>query len=149
MKIIFIKDTPGQGRKGDIKEVSDGYAKNFLIAKGFAVVVTSAIQAKVNKEKREADTKRHKELTYYKNLQTDLERRTFTVSVKVGDKGQIFSGIHDKEIVEAINNKLNSNFDRHQVELSKPIKELGEHKVKIKLAPGIVANAKILVEGTK
>ena len=149
MKVIFLKDQPGGGRKGEIKEVSDGYAKNFLVAKGFAAVATPEVQAKVAKEKKEAEAKHNKEITQSQKLKIDLEKRTFTVSVKVGDKGQIFSGVHDKDIIEILKKKLNTNFDRHQIELNKPIKELGEHRVKVKLAPGIAATVKILVEGTK
>ena len=146
MKIIFIKDTPGQGKRGEIKEVSDGYAKNFLIARGLAKVANTDIQAMVAKEQREAVTKKQKELTQLQTLKTELEKRTYSVSVKVGDKGQIFSGVHDKDIAEVISKKVGQLIDRGQVGLTKPIKELGLHTVKVKLAGGISANVKIQVE---
>ncbi len=146
MKVIFVKELSGTAKKGEIKDVNDGYAKNFLIAKGFAQVVTAQIQAKVEKEQKETAAKRARELEKLQVLKTDIEKRTFAIKVKVGDKGQIFSGVHEKEVVKAINDVLKANLEKNQVELSGIIKELGEHKVKVKLAGGIVANVNIKVE---
>ncbi len=146
MKVIFLKDQPGGGRRGEIKEVNEGYAKNFLIPKGFAQVATTDIQAKVAKEQKEAEAKRTKEVSRAQELKAELERRTFTVSMKVGDKGQVFSGVHDRDIAEAINRKLPATVERHQIELSRPIKDLGLHKVSIKLMPGIKAVVAVTVE---
>ena len=146
MKVIFTKDQPGGGKKGQIKEVNDGYAKNFLIAKGFAQIATPEIQAKVAKESKEAETKKLKEIEKLSAIKADLEKRTFTVKVKVGDKGQVFSGVHDKDIVSILNSKMSLSLQKNQVDLTKPIKELGEHKVKVKLAPGVQATINLHVE---
>lgn len=149
MKIIYIKDQSGGGKKGEIKEVSEGYASNFLIPKGFAKVATAEVQAKIAKESKEAEAKKSKETQKLQDLKADLEKRIFNVSVKVGDKGQIFSGVHEKDIAEAINKKMDMNLERRAVELPKPIKELGEHAVKVKLGANIFANIKINLEATK
>lgn len=146
MKVIFIKDSSGAGKRGEIKDVSDGYAMNFLIAKGFAQAVTPEIQAKVSKEKKEAETKKLKEVERLRLLKQDLEKRTFVVKVKVGDRGQIFSGVHEKDIVLAINQKAGSAFEKNQVSLDKPIKELGAYKVALKLGPGMSININLSVE---
>jgi large subunit ribosomal protein L9 len=146
MKIIFIKDQPGAGKKGEIKDVNDGYAKNFLIAKGFAQVATAEIQAKVVKEKKESDAKRQKELSRLQTLKLDLEKRTFILKVKVGDKGQIFSGIHEKDIVNAVNSKMGLMLEKSQISLQKPIKELGKHEVKVRLAQNLPAVINLQVE---
>lgn len=146
MKVIFLKDTPGQGRRGEIKEVSDGYAKNFLIARGFAAVATHDIQTKVAKEEKEATQKKQKEQARAQALKQDLEKRTFTVQVKVGGKGQIFSGIHEKDIAEAVNKKSATYLEKNQIELGRPIKQIGLHTIKIKIAPGVTASVKIQVE---
>lgn len=146
MKIIFLKDAPGQGRRGEIKEVSEGYASNFLIPKGFAQVATAEIQQKIAKEGREADAKRQKDAAKMAALKTDLEKRTFTLKVKVGDKGQVFGGVHEKDIVDVINQKMNSQIDRHQVEIGATIKQIGSHQVKLKLAGGLAVNVNINVE---
>jgi large subunit ribosomal protein L9 len=146
MKIIFVKDTPGQGKKGELKEVSDGFAQNFLIAKGFAQVATPQIIAKVEKEKKEQDSKKLKEIEKLGNLKTELEKRTFTLNVKVGEQGQVFGGVHEKEIAHAMQEKKFMEINRNMVEITAPIKTLGEHSVKVKLGTGIMANVKIMVE---
>ncbi|HYV33402.1 MAG TPA: 50S ribosomal protein L9 [Candidatus Limnocylindria bacterium] len=147
MKVIFIKELAGTAKKGEIKEVNDGYAKNFLIAKGFAQQATAEIQAKVAKENKEAEAKKLKEIGKLQSLKQELEKRTFTVKVKVGDKGQIFSGVHEKDIAEAVNSIVKTNLEKNQIELAGIIKQLGEHIVKVKLASGITASVKINVVG--
>lgn len=146
MKVIFLKELPGQGKKGEIKEVNSGYANNFLIAKGFAAIATPEIQAKVNKENKEAANKKLREIEKLNKLKTDLEKRVFTVNVKVGDKGQIFSGVHEKDIVKVINNTLNTEIEKNQIHLENVIKQVGQHVVKVKLGPQILASVKINVE---
>lgn len=146
MKVIFIKDLAGAGKKGEIKEVNDGYAKNFLIAKGFAQIATSDVQAKIAKEQKEAVAKKQKEKAKLEALKQDLEKRVFVFKVKVGDKGQIFSGIHEKEIATAVSTKMAMIIEKNQVKLEKPIKELGEHKVTLKLDSGLIAVIKLLIE---
>jgi large subunit ribosomal protein L9 len=146
MKIIFLKDVPGQGRRGEIKEVSEGYAANFLVPKKLAQLATANIQVKIAKESKEAEIKKLKEIEKLNHLKSELEKRTFTLKVKVGDKGQVFGGVHEKDIAEVINQKMNANIDRHQVEIGAPIKQIGIHDVKLKLTSGISANVKINVE---
>lgn len=146
MKIIFIKELAGTGKRGEIKDVSDGYAQNFLIAKGFARVATAEIQAKMAKESKEAETKKLKEIEKLQVLKQDLEKRVFTVKVKVGDKGQIFGSVHEKDIALSIGSKPNHPMDKNQIEIENPIKQIGEHLVKVKLGGGISANVKIKVE---
>jgi len=146
MKIIFIKELTGTGKKGEIKEVSDGYAKNFLIAKGFAQAATADIQSRIAKEQKEAEAKHQKEVAKLQSLKTDLEKRTFSVKVKVGDKGQIFSGVHEKDVAKAVGDALKFPIEKNQVEIAGIIKELGQHQAKLRLAPGIIASIKINVE---
>ncbi len=146
MKVIFIKELSGTAKKGEIKEVNDGYAKNFLIAKGFAQMATADIQAKIAKEQKEADAKHKKEKEKLEALKAEMEKRVFTVKVKVGDKGQVFSGVHEKEIAGVVNAKMSLNIEKNQVKLDKPIKDLGEHKVSLKLHSGLIATIKLNVE---
>ncbi len=145
MKVILLKDVAGQGKKGEIKDVSEGFGRNFLIAKGFAQIATSEIIAKVEKESKEAETKKLKANEKLQALKQALEKRTFTVKVKVGDKGQIFSGVHEKDVAKAVNDKMALALEKNQVELDGVIKALGEHQAKIKLDTGIVVNVRIKV----
>ena len=146
MKVIFIKDQPGGGKKGQVKEVSEGFASNFLIPKGFAQIATKEIQVKLEKEQKEAESKKNKILQKTENLKQDMEKRIFTVFVKVGDKGQVFSGVHAKEVALVLTTKLGLKIEKTQVELSRPIKELGNHKINVKLPGGVIAKITINIE---
>lgn len=146
MKIIFLKDQPGSGKKGEIKEVSDGYAKNFLIAKNIAQPATPQIIAKVQKEAKEHEVKKTKELERQKNLKLEIEKKQFNLKVKVGDKGQFFGSIQEKDIAKAISEKMQIVLEKHQVEIETPIKALGDHLVGVKLGPGLLAKVKIHID---
>ena len=148
MKVILLKDVAGQGKRGEIKEVSSGFAENFLIKKGLVQVATADIQNKIAKDAKEAQNKKLKEIEKLQSLKTDLEKRTFTLKVKVGDKGQVFGGVHEKDIAAAISDKMNHPIEKSQIEISSAIKELGQHQVKVKLFGGIIANVKINVEAS-
>lgn len=146
MKIILLKDVPKIGRKGEIKDVNDGYARNFLIAKKLGAIVTAEVQAKIAKESKEAKDKVEKQASKMEELKKELAKRTFTVHVKVGDKGQIFGGAHEKDIVTAINAKMGTNFDKHNVSIKQPLKTIGKHTVLIKLGQGIESQTNIQIE---
>jgi len=146
MKVIFVKDLPGAGKKGEIKEVQSGYGNNFLIAKGFAQIATAQVQAKVDKENKEAQNKKLKEIEKLRVLKADLEKRTFTLKIKVGEKGQVFSSVHEKDILSAINSKIGLELEKSQIKISGVIKTLGIHPVILHLASGITAETKINVE---
>jgi large subunit ribosomal protein L9 len=146
MKIILLKDVPKIGRRGEIKEVSEGYAHNFLIKQRLAAPASKDVQSKVAKEQQEAAQRALKERQRLEQLKTELEKRIFTVKVKVGDKGQIFGGVHEKEILAAVNKKMGLQLEKNQIEEHQHIKQLGEHQVKLKLGGGLHAQIKINIE---
>jgi large subunit ribosomal protein L9 len=146
MKIIYLKDVPGSGKKGEIKEVNDGYARNFLIAKGLAALATAQIQSKVKNESTQKAEKEKRQSERLNAIKADLDKRTFTVKVKVGDKGQVFGSVHEKDLAEKVNSKTNYEIDKSQIVLPKHIKQTGEYQFEIKLATGIVATPKLKVE---
>lgn len=146
MKIILLKDIANIGKRGEIKEVNDGFAKNSLIPKKLAAIATVEIQTRVAKESREAEEKKQRAHQKLESLKQELQKRTFTIQVKVGDKGQIFGGAHEKDIISVINSKLNTNLDKSVIHLKHPLKEAGVHNVKIKLGHGIETETKINLE---
>lgn len=146
MKVILIKDVPKLGRTGEIKEVNAGFATNFLIKKGLAKLATIDAQKSLESSKKELSAKKERMLTKLSQAKEELERRTFTVKVKTGDKGQIFGGVHEKDIAQAIFQKTKLSFDRSQISAHKGIKQLGEHQIEVKLGQGIVAKIKINIE---
>lgn len=148
MKVIYLKDITGQGKRGEIKEVNSGFAQNFLIPKGFARVASADIQSKIAKETAEAEIKKLKEIGKLQDFKTDIEKRVFTLKVKVGDKGQVFGSVHEKDIAAAISAKTNHTLEKNQIEIPASIKQIGEHDVRVELGRGIRANVKIKVEPT-
>ncbi len=146
MKVILLKDVPKIGRAGEIKEVSDGYANNFLIKRGLGKVATAEAQAKLASEQTEKSAKKAREQKKFAEQKNELERRTFTIKVKVGDKGQVFSGVHEKEIIQAIFQKTKITLDKSNIATHSHMKQLGEHMIDIKLGQGVTAKVKINLE---
>jgi large subunit ribosomal protein L9 len=142
MKVIFTKDAPGAGRKGEIKDFNDGYARNFLVAKGFAVTATAEMLSKIANEQKQLQAKKQREQQTISKMKNDLDRRTFTIVVKVGDKGQIFGSVSDKDVIQRIQEKTPYQIDKSQIMLPKA-KQLGEYPIEIKLGGGLVATPKI------
>lgn len=143
MKVILLTDVAKIGRKGEVKEVADGFAKNMLIRKGLATVATKEAQDKVAKEQKTRTEAKQRAITKAQQAKSELERRTFTVKVKVGDKGQIFGGVQEKDIISAVYQKTRIELDKSQIDAHKGIKQLGEHSINIKLGQGVIAKAKI------
>lgn len=146
MKVILLTDVPKIGRKGELKEVSDGFANNMLIRKGLAALATAEAQAKLAKEAKGKTAAQEKALRQAQRDKKELEHHTFRVKVKVGDKGQLFSGVHEKEIAAAIYQKTKIIIDPPKIDTHHGIKQLGEHIIDIKLGQGITAKTKINLE---
>jgi large subunit ribosomal protein L9 len=146
MKVILLKDVSGVGKRGEIKEVNEGYGRNFLIAKGFASVATAQTLSKVENESKQKEAKEKKEKERIQKIREDLGKRTFTVKVKVGEKNQVYGSIHEKELLERIKEKTDYEFEKHQIVLPKHIKELGEYEFQVKLGGGVIATSKLKLE---
>ena len=144
MQVIFIKDLKGQGKKGEIKEVSDGYAMNFLIKKGYAIKKTEGSLNKLNKEKehdKEVDLENRKQAL---ELKKKMEKLTLKFKVKTA-KDKMFGSISTKQIKEELH-KLGYEIDKKQIE-NQLINTLGMHIVKINLYKDVECNLKVHTEG--
>ena len=133
MKIILLKDIPKVGRKYDVKDVSDGHALNFLIPRGLAEVATAQALKKVE-IKRLADegNKKVRDDLIAKNLK-DLEGKTIDIVEKANEKGHLFAGIKAEELASIIKAQTSLDISAEHVILDKPLKEVGEHKVALKV----------------
>ena len=131
MEVIFIKDLKNQGKKGEIKEVKDGYAKNFLIKNGYAVVKNEEnlkeLKRNQSNEKKQDDENRKQALI----LKSQLENELYKFKVKTGVSDKVFGSVSVKQIKEKIDEKYKIN--KNQIMLENPITSLGFHKVKINL----------------
>lgn len=142
MEVIFIKDLKNQGKKGQIKEVKDGYAQNYLIKNGYAVVKTKENLAKLQAEqaKKVASDQENKEQAL--KLKEQIDKIIIEFKVKTGEADRVFGSISVKQIKDELA-KMNFNIEKSQIELTNPIASLGFHSIQIKLYPGIEATIKV------
>lgn len=142
MEVIFIKDLKNQGKKGQIKEVKDGYAQNYLIKNGYAVVKTKENLTKLQAEqaKKVASDQENKEQAL--KLKEQIDKIIIEFKVKTGEADRVFGSISVKQIKDELA-KMNFNIEKSQIELTNPIASLGFHNVQIKLYPGIEATIKV------
>ncbi len=133
MKVVLLKGVAKIGKINDIKEVSDGYALNFLIPKKLAKTATdSAINTAIKiKAQEEAQKKIQKDLLL-KNFD-DIKGVKISITVKANEKGHLFSGIHKEEIIKALKEQTRLDIDPEYLILEHPIKEVGEHRIEVKI----------------
>lgn len=145
MKVIFIKDLKGQGKKKDIKEVSDGYAMNYLIKNGYAVKYTKTSNEILNNEIQNEKELFELNTKNAKIIKEKLEKETITFIVKSGTNNKIFGSISTKQIIDELNKLGYSNIDKRKIFIDNPITSLGIHIIKIELFKDVIANIKIKV----
>ncbi|KAF0996810.1 50S ribosomal protein L9 [Geobacillus sp. TFV-3] len=149
MKVIFLKDVKGKGKKGEIKDVADGYANNFLFKQGLAIEATpaniKALEAQKQKEQRQAA----EELANAKKLKEELEKLTVEIPAKAGEGGRLFGSITSKQIAEALYAQHGLKLDKRKIELADAIRSLGYTNVPVKLHPEVTATLKVHVKEQK
>lgn len=145
MKVILKADVKGSGKAGQLVEVSDGYARNFLLAKGLAVEATASA---VNDMKNKEQAKKHKEeteLAAAKETAKKIDGKTVELFAKGGTAGRLFGSITAKEIAEAINAKFGTAIDKKKISLDCDIKTFGTYNAEIRLINGVTAKCSVNV----
>jgi large subunit ribosomal protein L9 len=145
MEVILLKDVPGLGRSGEIKEVPEGYARNYLIPKGLAVKSTKGRIKDIELRKSAVETKVLREKDSAMRLAERLKGTSLTFKVRVGEENKLFGSITSGDIAEELNKK-GFNIDKHQIVLKEPIKYLGTYEVTVKLGFGVSAPISVVVE---
>ena len=146
MKVIFLKDVKGTAKKGEMKEVSDGYARNFLIPKGVAKEATASSINDLNRQKTAESLKKQKEEQDAKDLAEKLKAITVTMYSKAGDGGKLFGSITSKDIAERLNKEHKIDIDKRKILLDDHIKMLGSHTVPVKLHQNVTAEFRVEVK---
>jgi len=145
MKVILLEDVKSVGKKGELVNASDGYAKNFLFPKKLAVEATkSNLNDFELKQKAEAKRKKE-ELEQAQNMAKELENKTVTVKVKTGENGKLFGSVTNKEVAEEIVKQTGMEIDKKKVSIGEPIKMVGERTAVIKLHPKVSAEITIKI----
>ncbi|NEU61119.1 50S ribosomal protein L9 [Paenibacillus sp. ALJ109b] len=144
MKVIFIKDMKGQGKKGQVKEVSEGYAQNFLLPRGIARPATDGNMKTLDNQKAAEDRRKQEEKAEAETLAKKLEAEVTELKAKSGEGGRLFGAITSKQIAEALAAK-GLKVDKRKIELDEPIRTLGVTQVTVKVHPEVKATLKVQV----
>jgi large subunit ribosomal protein L9 len=145
MKVIFLKDVKGVGTKGDMKEVSVGYAQNFLLKNNLAVEATAGNISRLEGQKNRVAKDAAEELAEAQVLKEQIDKITVEMKAKSGEGGRLFGSITTKQIAEALNKTEGIKVDRRKMELSDAIRALGFTNVPIKVHPDVTATLKVHV----
>lgn len=146
MKVILLEDVKSLGKKGQIVNVSDGYARNMLLPKKLGVEATTKNMNDLKLQKAHEEKVAQENLEAAKAFAEDLKDKQVTVTIKVGEGGRTFGSVSTKEISEAVKSQLGLDIDKKKMQLSNPIKELGTTMVLIKLHPKVVGELKVIVK---
>ncbi len=133
MKVILLQDVKAQGKAGDIKEVADGYARNFLLNKKLALEATPQNLKHLAAQKQKQAEKASADLAEAKALAAKIADMTIEIKVKTGEAGRLFGSVTNKEVAEAISAQVGQTLDKRKVEIKEPIKTLGEAEALLKL----------------
>lgn len=145
MKVILKEDIKKLGKKDDMVEVKDGYARNYLIPRGLAEEANEGNISRVNERKKAEAQRREKEKEEAGAIASKIDGKTLEIRVKTGGKGKLFGSITSMDVAEAMKKEFGIDFDRKKVVLDEPIKSVGESTVEIKLYPGVSAQIKVKV----
>lgn len=137
MDVILTQDVLGLGDAGEIKSVSDGYGRNYLIPRGLAVLATESARKQVEEIRRTGEKRRAHERGEAEVLADKIHGLSFTFLVKVGEGDRLFGSITSSDIAEAIEKATGEEIDRRRIVLHRPIKTLGDHPVAIRLAKDV------------
>lgn len=148
MRVILLKDIENLGKKFEIKEVKDGYARNFLIPKGLATPATKKSLKWLEVQKEIEEKKAEQELKKFQDLASAIDGQEITIFVKVGQEGQLFESVTAQKIAEKLK-EIGFEVKKNQIDLKKPIKELGEFLVKIRLEHNLEAEIKVIIAEEK
>ncbi|PAD74088.1 MULTISPECIES: 50S ribosomal protein L9 [Paenibacillus] len=144
MKVIFIKDMKGQGKKGEVKEVSEGYATNFLFPRGIARPATEGNMKTLQQQNASEQKRKAEEKEEAAQLGKKLDEMTVVLKAKAGEGGRLFGAITSKQIAEALAEQK-IKIDKRKIELGEPIRTLGVTQVPVKLHPEVKATLKVQI----
>ena len=139
MKVILLQDIKGVGKKDEVINASDGYARNFLFPKKMAIPADEGNMARLQSKKDSQEYKMELERQDAKKVKSKIENIVLEIKVKAGENGKIFGGVTSKEISEELNNKYNIQVDKKKIMLKETIKTLGRFNIEIKLYENIVS----------
>jgi len=145
MRVIFLEDVPNVARAGEVKEITDGYGRNFLIPRKLALLADSAAMAKAEKQLKVKAQQQVEADAEIMELAHRLEGREVTLKARVGAKDRLYGSITSADIASELHNSVGLVVDKRKVELAEPIRRLGSYEVAIKLDKDVIPKVKITV----
>lgn len=145
MKLILTQDVTGLGESGDVVEVKDGYGRNYLVPRGYAIAWTKGAEKQIDQIRRARSAREIRGLDHAKEVQAQLEALAVTLSARAHDGGQLFGSVTAKDIADAIRGAGGPLVDRRSIELPDHIKSTGEVVATVRLHPEVTANVKVAV----
>ncbi|MDF2714857.1 MAG: ribosomal protein [Paenibacillus sp.] len=144
MKVIFLKDVKGQGKKGEVKDLSEGYVRNFLLPKGLVAAASEGNVKQLEHQKQSETKRKDKEKADAQELAAKLGDMIVVIKSKAGEGGRLFGSITSKQIAEELEKK-GIHLDKRKIEMNDAIRSLGTTTVKIKLYPEVTAELRVQV----
>ena len=145
MKIMLTKDVENIGQAGEIKDVADGYGRNFLIPRKLAVVAGRGVEAEARRIREAAARREAKDREEARELAEEIDNKTVVVRLKVGAEDRVFGAITNEDIAKAIKQQHQVEVDRRRIELKEPLKQLGEHQVPLHLHRDVQAHINLII----
>ncbi len=145
MKIILLEDVKSVGKKGDLVDMKDGYARNFILPKKLGVEATSANMNTLKLQKQQEEKLAREQLEEAKALAKEIEEMTVKLEIKGGEGGKTFGSVSSKEISKGISEQYGKDVDKKKIQISEAIKTEGMHEVTVKLHPQVTAKLKVHV----
>jgi len=145
MKVILLEDVKSLGKKGEIVNINDGYARNFVLPKKLGIEATGKNLNDLKLKKANEDRIAQENLDAAKQLKADIEAGEIKLSIKTGEGGKAFGSIAAKEVAEAVKEQLGYDVDKKKIQLKEVIKTLGTHTVPVKLHQKVIAELKVVV----
>lgn len=144
MKVILLENIENLGQKYEVKEVKDGYARNFLLPQKLAKIATREALIWLEAQVEDVERLSEEALKQAQSVASILEGQEVTINMKIGDEGQLFESVNPQKIVDQLK-KLGCNVKKGQIIIDQPIKELGEHQIKVKLDHNLEVEVTILI----
>lgn len=144
MKVIFLKDVKGQGKKGEVKDLSEGYVRNFLLPKGLVAAASEGNVKQLEHQKQSETKRKDKEKADAQELAAKLGEMVVVIKSKSGEGGRLFGSITSKQIAEELEKK-GIHLDKRKIEMNDAIRSLGTTTVKVKLYPEVTAELRVQV----
>lgn len=140
MKLILTQEVSGLGAPGDIVEVKDGYGRNYLIPRGYAIKWTRGGEKQVEQIKRARQAREIRDLGHAQEIKGQLESLRIKLPTRAGESGRLFGSVTVADIAEAVKNSGGPEIDKRRIQLAAPIKTIGTHQVTVRLHPEVTAN---------